>query len=430
MKRIIMLVLALSMIFALCACDNGGVKPTETPSTPAGTTTATPVKFGLDRTTYVMFTREKLQLTPTVSEGTTWKSSNEAAATVKDGGVVTAIAKGEVKITATSAKGEVAECTIRVVDASDFYTPADITKLVLKKSEIDKAVQDELKYMCEYFSELKPADREAKDGDTVRATYIGTLKGETAPFDGGTGTNDIEIGSGTFIEGFESGLIGTKKGDTVTLNLKFPESYVDPEKDAASAEKLNGKEVTFVVTIHDVLESKPAELTDELVTKATNSQYKTVADYTKYVEDSLRDYLKIELAINSGEVKKYDDEMIEIYEDIYLQNMYGTYASMYGMSIEAFAEMYYGLSAEELAKEANESAKGYLEQLYMCYTLNLTPTEKERTDLLKTYLTSIGYTKTIEEYTAEYGESFVDNYVLTEFALSYVRNTITIDTAN
>lgn len=451
MKKIIILFLVAVMLFSLVACSDSpagtstkpegsatsvptGTKAPAGTSTPNGTQTPsgtiTPIGFSVDYTNYALFVREKLLITPTVSDGTTWESSNEAVATVKEGGIVTAVSKGTAEITATSKNGEKAVCKLKVIDVADFYTAPDITKLVLKKSELDKAVKEELDYMCEYFSQLAEVDREAKDGDTVRATYVGTLKGEESPFDGGTGTSDIVIGSKSMIDGFESGLIGAKKGETVTLNLKFPEKYIDPEKDAESAAKLNGKEVTFAVTIHNVYESKPAELTDELIVKATNSAYKTVADYTKYVEDSFKDYLKVELAITSGEVKGYDEEMLELYKDIYLNNTYGTYASMYGMTIEEFAKMYYGLDAEALDKKATESAEGYLQQLYLCYSLNLTPDEEDRQKTLKEYMESIGYTDTVDEFVKAYGEVFAYNFVLTEFALSYVENTIQIDNAN
>ena len=89
------------------------------------------------------------------------------------------------------------------------------------------------------------AGREVQDGDTVNIDYTGYKDGE--PFDGGS-TNgagaDLVIGSGTYIDGFESGLIGQKVGDTVDLNLTFPENY--------GAEDLAGADVVFTVTINGV----------------------------------------------------------------------------------------------------------------------------------------------------------------------------------
>ena len=81
-------------------------------------------------------------------------------------------------------------------------------------------------------------------------------------------------------------------------------------------------------------------------------------------------------------------------------------------------------------REVVARAKGYIEQLYLCYALNLKPTEEERNTIITNYMKSIGYTLSVEEFIKAYGESFVDNYVVTEFALSYVDKTITIDENN
>ena len=91
----------------------------------------------------------------------------------------------------------------------------------------------------------KTEGREVKDGDTVNIDYTGYKDGE--PFDGGS-TNgagaDLEIGSHSYIDGFESGLIGKKVGETVDLNLTFPEDY--------AAEDLAGQDVVFNVTINGI----------------------------------------------------------------------------------------------------------------------------------------------------------------------------------
>ncbi|MBQ7089512.1 MAG: FKBP-type peptidyl-prolyl cis-trans isomerase, partial [Clostridia bacterium] len=92
-------------------------------------------------------------------------------------------------------------------------------------------------------------------GDTCAIDYIGKKDG--VAFEGGTGSYDLEIGSGSFIPGFEEGLIGKKIGSTVDLNLTFPENYGN--------EELNGQDVVFTVTIKKVTTRKVyKELTDEL----------------------------------------------------------------------------------------------------------------------------------------------------------------------
>ena len=81
-----------------------------------------------------------------------------------------------------------------------------------------------------------------EEGDTVAIDYVGKKDG--VAFDGGTGSYDLTLGSGQFIPGFEEGLVGHKVGETVDLNLTFPEQY--------HSEELAGAEVVFTVTINGV----------------------------------------------------------------------------------------------------------------------------------------------------------------------------------
>ena len=96
-----------------------------------------------------------------------------------------------------------------------------------------------------------------EDGDTVNIDYVGKLDGEE--FDGGSAEGyDLEIGSCTFIDGFEDGLIGHEIGEKVTLDLTFPDPYPNNPD-------LAGKPVVFDVTINAIKESQTPELNDEFV---------------------------------------------------------------------------------------------------------------------------------------------------------------------
>ena len=113
-------------------------------------------------------------------------------------------------------------------------------------------------------------DRPAQEGDVVNIDYVGKQDG--VEFAGGTDTGyDLTLGSGRFIEGFEDGLIGAKKGDKKELNLTFPETY--------SEETLAGKPVVFEVTVNAVKEKKDAVLDDAFVQRV--SDYKTVDEYKR-----------------------------------------------------------------------------------------------------------------------------------------------------
>lgn len=94
-------------------------------------------------------------------------------------------------------------------------------------------------------------DRPAAEGDQVEISYTGTMDGK--PFEGGA-TNGfrLELGSGRFIEGFESGLLESTAGSELTLDLRFPDDYGN--------EEMAGKPVTFQVQVHKVLEGRLPEL--------------------------------------------------------------------------------------------------------------------------------------------------------------------------
>lgn len=109
----------------------------------------------------------------------------------------------------------------------------------------DEAMQAEIDQLREKHAELEPVeDRGADIGDVCTVDYTGTVKGEEEPFKGGTAQDqDIEIGSGQLIPGFEDQLHGATPESDVVVEVTFPEDY-SPE--------LAGKEVIFQVKVRDV----------------------------------------------------------------------------------------------------------------------------------------------------------------------------------
>ncbi len=94
-------------------------------------------------------------------------------------------------------------------------------------------------------------EREVQSGDTVAIHYEGTVDG--IAFQGGTGDYDLTIGSQSFIDGFEDQLIGHKIGETVEVNVTFPEGYEGTYQDAdGETQSLSGKAAVFIVDIKGV----------------------------------------------------------------------------------------------------------------------------------------------------------------------------------
>lgn len=123
------------------------------------------------------------------------------------------------------------------------------------------------------FAEKKPVKRAAKMGDEVNIDFEGKKDGVAFP--GGKGEKyDLTLGSGSFIPGFEEGVVGKKAGETFDLELTFPEEY--------HAADLKGKKVVFTTTVNEVKEITTPEMTDELAAKA--GPFKTV----KELEDDIK----------------------------------------------------------------------------------------------------------------------------------------------
>ncbi len=137
------------------------------------------------------------------------------------------------------------------------------------KKDVDEII-DRIK---KGYAEKSPVDRAVKNGDEVNIDFEGKKDG--VPFDGGKGEKyDLVIGSGSFIPGFEEGIVGKKKGETFDLKVTFPKTY--------HVADLKGADVVFTTTINEIKEVKEPELTDELAAKA--GPFKTV----KELEDDIK----------------------------------------------------------------------------------------------------------------------------------------------
>ena len=120
----------------------------------------------------------------------------------------------------------------------------------------EEEVTENIEKRRQDMAELIVKEDAAEEGDTVVIDYEG-FKGDE-PFEGGKDENhSLELGSNSFIPGFEEQLIGSKAGEEKEVNLTFPEDY--------QAEDLAGEEVTFKVTVHEVKSKELPELDDEFV---------------------------------------------------------------------------------------------------------------------------------------------------------------------
>jgi trigger factor len=123
---------------------------------------------------------------------------------------------------------------------------------------LDKDVDDLIQNILKQHTEWHEVDRPAQEHDRVEIDFDSLMDGET--FKGGSGQNvSVILGSHTAIPGFEEGMIGAKAGDTLTLNLKFPDDYQN--------QKVAGKDTETKISVHQVFEPELPVLDDTFVEK-------------------------------------------------------------------------------------------------------------------------------------------------------------------
>lgn len=253
------------------------------------------------------------------------------------------------------------------IDVEKCVTLGDYKGVTVEKtiqSVTDEDVQNEIdNALANYPVEV---DQAAKEGDTVNIDYVGKIDGEE--FDGGSDQGaDLKLGSGKFIDGFEDGLIGARKGETRTLNLTFPEDYT---------QDLAGKAVEFTVTVNAVKEPL-SEPTDQWV--ADNIEgYDNIADYKAGIrseqeesneqtaENQVR-YAAWTQVIDNCTINEYPETLVEVGKKLYEQQV-ETYAKYAGMELDAYIESS-GLTQEEYQSNMEEYGKNVAAQALVCQAI-------------------------------------------------------------
>ncbi|MDR0446493.1 MAG: trigger factor [Oscillospiraceae bacterium] len=247
----------------------------------------------------------------------------------------------------------------------------------------ESAVDSEIEGLRLRNASIEVADRPAIKGDTVLIDYAGSVDG--TPFDGGTATNyELELGSGSFIPGFEEKLEGMKAGETRDIDVVFPEEY--------HAKELSGKAAVFNVTVHEVRTKVLPEADDEFAKDV--SEFDTIAEYRadirKHLEEAREkdaaDWFENALldALSETVTGEIPEEMIEEQVDSSLKSMqsqlsqYGldpdTYFKMSGMTMadyrrdsraQAEKQVKVSLALEKIAeKEGFDANADQIEQFY------------------------------------------------------------------
>ena len=239
--------------------------------------------------------------------------------------------------------------------------------LGIKKEEVevtDADVEERLERLLSNQAEWQIKEGEAKKGDIVVIDFKGFIGDEA--FEGGEAKGyELELGSGSFIPGFEDQLEGKVAPVDTEVNVTFPENY--------QVADLAGKEAKFEVTIHDVKEKVLPELTDEFVKEFSKEAASTVAEY----KEKLRGEIKVQK--EEAATKAYSDKVISTAVenakltvptkliDQEVNSMFEQFAgnlSRQGLSFELY-EQFTGKGADELKAEMRSDAENKIKTSFV-----------------------------------------------------------------
>ena len=286
----------------------------------------------------------------------------------------------------------------------------------------DKDIEHELEHMQEHNSRLVSIeDRPVEKGDIVTIDFEGFADGKA--FEGGKAENyELEIGSNTFIPGFEDQIIGMKLEEEKDVNVKFPKEYFS--KDLAD------KDATFKVKLHEIKKKELPKLDDEFAKDA--SEFDTLKelkeDIKKKLEKQNEDRTKYEteeavvkalcentkVDIPSGMIEAEVDRM---YKDL------ETRLSYQGAKLEQYLKMM-GKTEEEVKKEyepqAKEGIKSRLAIEAVIKAEKIEATDKEVEDKLKEMAKSYGKENDKEFLKNENVKNYIKESIESEKALEFL----------
>lgn len=242
------------------------------------------------------------------------------------------------------------------------YKDLGIKKAAVKVTKTE--IEEETARLASRFAEIVVKEEgKVEEGNTAVIDFEGYVDGEK--LDGGTGANyPLEIGSHTFIPGFEEGIVGMEIGETKTLNLKFPEEYT---------KELAGKEVKFDVTVREIKERVLPELNEEFYQDLGFEDVKTEKEFNDEVkkliearkeEDAKNKYLDEVLEAAAKNMKgEINPEIID--DEVHrMIHQFEEQLRMQGLSVEQYLQ-FTGGSHEDMHKQMEPEAEKRVKYRYL-----------------------------------------------------------------
>ena len=278
----------------------------------------------------------------------------------------------------------------------------------------DEEVEHEMGHLVERFTELViKEDGEVELGDVAVIDFEGFKDGE--PFEGGKGENySLEIGSGTFIPGFEDQVIKMKKGEEKDINVTFPEDY--------HQEDLKGKPVTFKVKVHEIKTKQARDFDEEFFEDLGLEGIDSEEKLKEEIKENIKVSKEREAENNFVEevlAKVAENTTVDIPEELvedeinHMMKNFEEQVRMQGMSLEVLYEMTKS-NEEKLREQMKEEANKHvlyriiLEKVKELEKINVS--DKEVTEELEKLAKQ--YNVTTDEFLEMYGEKEMLKYEL------------------
>lgn len=289
-------------------------------------------------------------------------------------------------------------------------------ELKVKKDTVKvtkEEINHEVGHILDRFAELVSKDGQAEEGDTVIIDFKGFKDG--AAFDGGSAENySLEIGSHSFIPGFEEGIIGMKKDDNKDIELTFPEDYM--------AKDLAGQKVVFNVTVHDIKKRVIPDLDEEFFKDLDMEGVTNKEELEKVIEEEIKTQKEADAenkfiddllaAAAKNMTIDIDKEIIDAEQD----RMYKQFVQrlqMQGVSEELYYA-YAGVKKEDILKDMEKEAETRVKYRYLLEAISreekIEVSDKDAKEELKKM--SEMYQMTEEELLKELGSLEIVKYDL------------------
>lgn len=309
------------------------------------------------------------------------------------------------------------------LDVDKYVTLGDYNNLSVSTApaEVNQTQLEQL--MLEVYSSYLTedidgvTDRVVEAGDVVNIDYEGKLDG--VAFAGGTDSGALlSIGSGMFIDGFEDGLMGVMPGETIDLDMSFPDPYPNNPS-------LAGQPVVFTVTVNFIVP------VDELIPRMEIEGVTTAEEFRQYTYDYLyelaqEDYRMelqnaiIEALIAQCQYESLPEYMLKQTRETLRENLQNA-AAQIGITSEMLVSSYYnGMSVEDfLETYAAEGVKQNLALQAIANREGLALDDEELQSLLEAYA-SIGGYSSVEEFLEDVSREDFRNYFMSERVIEFL----------